>query len=487
MNARERVLKDMKEDKDLDIILKENSTGTVYRAFDEWKKYAKEVYDKTQENISQEKQRLIEAKQKTEKAEKEANEKEYKINRLDTKITELEATKKNLDDEIELSEEHLSFKKAKVNRVNEKLANLEERGLTEKKLGPILSSDVHNVEELMQRIETKEQHTLLLKENSRLKNERVQVRTQIVNEKKELSKVKENVQSQENKLDELKSKHTLWSKAIQLIILTLQLGFTIETLEQIIRELHKLSIKGQPITSARRFLTRLAKVKEEFGLEQAIQKASIKLSTLKRELDQTRDILNTLKRDVLGKINEAQNKSIDSITSFSAQAKANIETVTKQLTNSIKNVQQNSITSVENTSSLVKDTIGKLETNLNQLFLNLNHSLQINIKTYSDEILSWGAIREQVGKLNEQIKLATILLGIQQDKKAILTLDQALITRLAERIDYFASKKHPEIETRAPKEIAQNDYGVSSLYPAKLPSLTKWLVEALRSLERETQ
>ena len=124
MSAKERALRDLKELKDLDIVTKHHSTGSVYRAFPDWLSYAKNMYDETREKISKEKKRAAEAKEKAESADRTAQEHFAKVKVLDTKIDELESHVTKLQEAEKAAEKCLKSKMLEIGRIEEFLERL---------------------------------------------------------------------------------------------------------------------------------------------------------------------------------------------------------------------------------------------------------------------------------------------------------------------------------------------------------------------------
>ena len=479
MSAKERALKDLKELKDLDTINQNHSIGSVYRAFPDWLNYAKAIYNSTRDKISKEKERAAEAEEKADAAVRLAQENLDKVRVLETKIDELESQVTKLQEAGQVAEEYLNSKMLEISKVEDIQADLKERGLTEENLSSVLRSNVHGEEELMERISTKQQHRELTEEVGLLQSQRDSLRVEILNDESELAKIKEELLSETNMFDEMKSKHSLWNLAIKLIVTTLQLGFTVEILEQLVRELHKLSIIGEPKRSARRALSRMNKIVEEIELDDAISRKTAQLEALEKKYSILVATIETLAKKGLENLREVENAAVIKISSVSKSAQNEVSNVTGHIKASIKSVEETSLDSILNVKQAADAGIKKLESRVSTVFINNDIALRLALDNYKSEVEAWGNIREQAGRYSEHIKLTTVFLGVQLDETGLLNVDPFLVARLVERIHFFIVRKWPDAKTTSPDSVSRRENAINSMWEAKLSSVSSWLAEAV--------
>jgi len=248
-----------------------------------------------------------------------------------------------LHNEVTTIEESLNALHDKVNKVNLMKVELAEKGISEENLAPLIESDVQGPEDLMERIQTKEAYLELKVENTHLHKNNETMVQQNAQTERQLVEVNEEYMSKQNEFDELQSKHSLWDDAIQVIVDTLKLGFSVNILTQINKELRKLSIKDEPKRSARRVLSRMNKVVREIELDDAIARKQTMLVTLEQQYSELWSTIEALKNDVLGSIKEVQNTGKRSLDSVSEVAKTQISNVAGQSTKSVQALEQSAL------------------------------------------------------------------------------------------------------------------------------------------------
>jgi chaperonin cofactor prefoldin len=389
-----------------------------------------------------------------------------------------------LKDELVAVEGKLSTLHGEVKQVHLTQLELEKKGITEKNLVPILQSDIQGPEDLMERIQTKKQHLELKAENVSLNKKLEITAKQKELTEKNLVEIAEKYKSRLNEFDELQSRHSLWVTAIQLIVSTLKLGFTVNILSQIVRELLKLSIKGEPKRSAGRVLSRMNKVVKEIELDDAIARKQAMLVTLEEQYSELASTIEALTNDVLRHLEAAQNTGIRSIESVSETAKAQISQVAGQSAKAIQTSEESTIRTLDNIRVKSIVDIEKLEGSVSAVFFNNHFAVTTALDLYKDKINEWGNVQQQVGRYNELIKISTVFLAIQLDETALLNMDPAIVVKLVERAHKYIQMKWPNAKTKAPNPIARKEIAISDSWEVDLISVSSWLVEALRQLGR---
>jgi hypothetical protein len=146
---------------------------------------------------------------------------------------------------------------------------------------------------------------------------------------------------------------------------------------------------------------------------------------------------------------------------------------------------------VEKTSSqTITDLRTFGESNISSFHLSISNSLyqtllliEQALEKYNVDIQKWGSLKEEAGQYTYLINLASILFGIHSDPNAILNLEPSIVTRVAEKIHMYITRKWPEAKYKAPEVIANQELAITSWYEINLSSISSMLVSALREKE----
>ncbi|MFC1803928.1 hypothetical protein ACFL0D_08200 [Thermoproteota archaeon] len=307
----------------------------------------------------------------------------------------------------------------------------------------------------------------------------VKLGKKVFKEEEKLTSLQEQTRSEENKLSEIKARNAYWRDGSSLVEKAFIQGFSVNILIGLLEALFRLTIKGEPITSARRLLRRLEKVKEEWELDESIKKASSQLATLKNELAQTRAIFNTLRRDVLGKIVEAQQKTINSIASVSEQAKRSISDASETGLSEIQRVGSISKQNIEDFKAISVDALYKQQAEIFQIFYNNHNAIQLSINMYSDSIKKYTDLTQEAAALEFHLAQTILLFGPLTSPNAILALDPQLVRQIMHRIHLYITKKLHDVKTKAPKHIAQREMAINEYWDVNLTSISEFLAVEL--------
>ena len=484
MNALEKCLQDMLDRRPWDYIKANHSQGTVYRSLEKYEPNIEQLYCELSEKI-----RIIQQENKeTEVRFQEAIKAHEEIIAHNQSLLR---TRDQINLEIKSSEEKKNTEKeqlqaatSKLEEVQKKLDDLSKLNLTHEKLTEILDSDVASPGDLLERVKTKKEHWALMEQNQRLDESLIEKQKQDQEVASRLEQLQLDVLSEENVFDELKMRNQPWLNGINVANKAQQLGYTPDIMVQILDALFKLGVKDEPVRSARRLLRRFEKIREEIELDESITRKTAALESLESRYNEVSGALQAVKKDALTGIKMVEKTAVERIASVEVAAKSKIGTVADQSYRSIRSTEQSAVESVEKVMKSSGAAMSHLKNDVSKVFMDNSFALQLAIETYKRQVSDWGDVREQVGMYTELIKLATILLGIQQNPDALLGIEPAVITRLAERINLYIERKWPGFKTKASIKISSKDWGISSFYEAELSSVSSWLVEALKHLER---
>lgn len=477
MTRKEEALQDLMKGIPWKQLSKKYAKSTLYDAYVEWESLAIKRY----QELEEEKKSLL---QEIESINTSVKEKETQQRTLEMRVSELQSSLNSLEDlEMKLGNQ-VEEGEEKLRTLQIALGNLEGRGISVGALESILDSDTGSSEDLMARVQTKQQHGTLTREVKLLEKKQVQIlRSQEV-ETERLANLRTLCSSEKNRLDELKTRNLHWIESIELAVQAYDRGFTTEILRGLIDNLFNLSVKGEPILSAKRLLNRLEKIKEEIELDTSITAKKTEISILKQEHTGLKATIQTLKNDVIKNVTSTQNEGIRKLKQVTDLATSEILGSKDQLINTMKSIEKTSTQTIANLEKSGKESINDLHLAISNSLYNNHLENKLAVEQYTSEILMWGDLRQEAGKYSSLINMATILFGVSEDENAILSLSPATITRLVERIHIYILKKYPGEETLPPKDLAYSELGLSSMFSVKLSSLTRWLVDDLRLRER---
>lgn len=484
MSALDKALQDMTDRRPWNYITKHHSQGRVYRALEKFEPHMEKLYSELCERVSNIEEELKVANDNIQKA-KESQEK------IETKNYDLRKERDQISTEIlQLENEKnevmsdLLIKTADLDDINMKRDELSKRHITADVLTQILESDISSHDDFLNRVKTDKEYRELVHQNRIIEESILEKHERKQEAAAKLEQLKSDALSEKNKLDEAKQLHQMWLNSIQVVNKAQQRGYSSEILAQLVEALFKISVKGEPLKSARRLLRRFEKIKEDIELDSSIINKTASLESLEQQYKKVNGALHAVADDALSKIKSVENAATDSITSVEEVGKKNIIATREQSLLSIKKVEQTSLNAVGNLEESSSVVLGNLRNDVSKTFMENSFTLKLAIEVLQKEILEWGDLKERAGQLHEPIKLATVLLGIQQDTEALLNIESAVIVRLLERIHLYIVRKWPGMKTKASQELSRTDWGISSVYDANLSSVSQWLVDALKGLER---
>lgn len=484
MSAVEKALKDMLDHQPWEYIKKNHSQGTIYRSLEKYQPLMERLYSELSSKVTGLEQEAIDAGQEVLNAKKVYGEIEAECRNLLKKRDQFGSEILALEELKTKAKERLQTETSKLKEVEKKLDELGKRHLTSENLTEILGSDIESPDDLLGRVKTKTEHKALVEHNQRLEDSLSESRRQEQEAASRIENLSLEIQSKENRLDEFKHLNRLWVNSLQVVNKAQQLGYTPDITIGVLNAMFKLSVQGEPIRSARRLLRRFEIISEEIELDDSITRKTAALKTVEEQYNVVTGALKAVKKDALGSIKAVERTALTAVNSVKEAAKIEINIATDQSYRSIRGVEQLAVKPVEDVRDSSCLAMDHLKNGVAKVFTDTRFAMQFASETYQTQVSEWGEVKEQAGRYDEQIKLATILLGIQQNPDALLDIEPAIITRLATRINLYIGLKWPGVKTMASKGISSNDWGISSIYMANLSSVSTWLVEALSNIER---
>jgi len=192
----------------------------------------------------------------------------------------------------------------KVRSLREEIALIEntllefaDKGITKTLLTQLTELDVASWQDLLDRVSTSKKYENLIDQNLDLENRVKDLESQITKLGEVLDRLREEVKSMENNLDQTRRENSLILESAEIISEFLESGYTTEILQELLLRVKQLSIRGEPELSIKRFLSRMGSAKKFEELESQIINKNTELEALKRSLNETKGTLRTLKND----------------------------------------------------------------------------------------------------------------------------------------------------------------------------------------------
>jgi len=395
------------------------SRSTLYRALREYFSWAGRKVDEYQEKI-----RILHS-------ECEGLSEEQK--RLKSGLMELEGSKDSLEKSVgdyELIVRDLVSKIDENSRKNlslkMSLKKLSDLGVKEEVIGRINRIDFGSGDELLERVSKLEEYNKLLVDKERLEDEISMANSEVAklgDRKKELQK---SIQTEVNRLDEVKRANWLYEGANQVVQGFLKRGYGIDILLDIAEALKTLEIEEEPETSIKRLIDGLRGIKNLRELEAAIRGKEGELQKTKLELIHLNGALFAVKEQLLRTVEDATDKAIKR---FETGTEGLMKVQSSQLEEFRKNAEATMSKIVVDNANHIERCIGLLESRLKALEL---------------QVQRWGEEKQKMGEMRKAMDNANILLDVMEPRKELSKIPENLITRLQKSITDWTWHNKPE-------------------------------------------
>ena len=205
----------------------------------------------------------------------------------------------------------------------------------------------------------------------------------------------------------------------------------------------------------------------------------------KKELVEIKGIYSAIKQDIINPLQSVKREAISNIKTASETSLKQINDVLTTLLKQVKNVEAQALSAIEINRKVCESALDEGGKHLEATLSNSLWSVQATLGFLKTDLENWRRIQETASALTFQIQQATLFLGVLEDKEAILNIDPGIVASMMIRIDLYLRKKHPHLKTKAPKHIADEDWGISSIYDSNLVSVSSWLSFELSKMSRE--
>lgn len=478
MTREDDAFNDLRDGGDWENIIKKYGKSTVYKALNRYLIWIKSHNGKLQSE-----------KKKLESISKALLEENKKLGTINAKKKEeegnLDFSIKKLHEEEGKSKANIAEKKDELETIENTIGELKQIGITKDLIVKISEMNVESGEELFDRVMTSQQHFEIMKSHKVLKD-----KVQDLNREKEgliekLVNVREDISSETNRRDQAIRETQLVEESINILVDFQKKGYTPNLLRNLLNEVSKLAIKGEPSLSIKRFLDRLSTAKEVEEFETLIISNKSQLKTLKKELAEVKGVYHANKQDILDPLLSVKREAIRTIKTASEASIKKINSQSATLLQRIDDVEAYALAAIENTRKVGESVLNQQSKHLETTLSNSLWSVYTTLGFLKNDLEDWRKIQEKANALKFQIQQATLLLGVLEDKDAILSLDPGIVATMMARIDLYINKKHPQLKTKAPQDISSLDWGISSVYDANLISVSSWLSYELVKLYRE--
>lgn len=404
-------------------------------------------------------------------ATQELSDKQKKILNYEETLEELANKATSLEEELRLTEK--------------KLEELAQRGITQKRLTHLNEMDISSWQDLLDRVSASQKYEELAKQNQSIAVEVDVLRSEKMQLEEKLIQFGEDVKSEENRLDQTKREHSLTLESVEILSAFLESGYTPEVLRELLLRFRQLSIRGEPVASVKRFLTRMGSVKEYEELENQIISKREELEALKRNLNETRGTYRALKKGVLEPIQVTQEEAIRSINSVVEEASKQIISRSEVVDDFLKEIRDEAIAAITITEGSGRTAISECQVQLVDI-LKESSALTFKVLDKLDEDINrWGQIREDAGKYQADIRRADLILGITKDPRTLTQIPLHIVSKLLEGIVNYVSGKYSNVKVEAPANVKKIEGGHVVYQNIRLSSLAEWLNHGIMRMLQE--
>jgi len=398
--------------------------------------------------------------------------------RLSEAIGEAEGKKDALDGETSRLRGEMSslenmylVKKREFDEWTVKLDSYLERGVTEDAISRIGKLDFGDSDELLERIATVEDHQRLLR-NSKLLGD---LYLKKLKEKQELDvilkKIKEEVDSETNSLDELFRRRRVHEEVYSVVQGFLGEGYDTDTLLSILEALRGLRVKGQPNTSIQRLVDGLNGFQRLSELEEACRKKESELTKVCDELLEAQATLKGIRFTVLKEIEDVKKRSIAKLEDQVSKAEGLSEDIRDKIRQDLNVLKEEQRANYEELSKLAVKNITTIHNEAVSEIQKASSRAQASLTKYENMIREWGREKEEQGKLGETLEYAKILENILVDASSAKNLPVYFLERVVHATYYWVNYNSPEAMIRPDQKTNQmernlrtiNDYKVLAL------------------------
>jgi hypothetical protein len=225
----------------------------------------------------------------------------------------------------------------------------------------------------------------------------------------------------ENELDETRRKLFMYNDANEVVQATLNDGYRPQNLIQIMKELGRLSTKGQPLTSIERLLDGLQNVKRLEELDSTIMERTSELSVINKSLNKAKGSLKGIKNATLNEIESTSNFVKTQMTKTFNLHHSDMRNLYREYANHVKISGEDQISTINNLSKEANDKIITLENsaryNLDKIEQAYSKDIHIlknemgkRLTEYEAQVKKWGDEKQKIGRFGLVFNYAETLL-----------------------------------------------------------------------------
>ena len=300
----------------------------------------------------------------------------------------------------------------KVIEFESKVADLEGRGYTREIVKEIAAVEKRSGRKLLRQIKTAEEYNNIAHGVSLLKKEKKSLEDYLhtkQNVKKSLDSDIRDIAAQH---DELRVRSMTYSDAVRFTEDFFDDGYSVEDLKSLRCGLKAVQIKGNQKNSIKLLVERLLKTKDQFHLETEVKKSKMQLREIKREIK----IFTTKRSDIENGIIESSN---------------NIWVSLKK--------------KIEQSDQLARHAIEKAFKEYSRFL----HEQEIGLRQLSEsmrrDVNNYGALKEEIGKLGENVKYGRMFFDFMNSgKDELMTADPLYVAGVVERSAIWAGLNLPK-------------------------------------------
>ncbi len=450
------------------------SQSVLYTALNEFSKQATQIIADQQHQLG-ELRSSISAERKnlsTIKAERESQQ----------KATE-DARSLRLEAEARLKSTETAVERATDNVIDltNKWAALGKRGVTEKNLTKVYNLGLDG-EQLLTRTTTVEGYQDVFKEFAMkkaetflLENQKKDLQLEILGLRKEVANLKSEAASQ-------RVHNQFFERDLALVQQYYAEGYDYDIQVSIFNALKAVSVKDDPMRSARNLADAVAKTRGLVDYEEAVKKLIIERDTLELIVTDPKTNLSFLANRVYKQLDETTKEACKKIQASGSEIVKSIEEVKATAVAGVNEVTEHEKTVLQ---TYVKNSLDQLTFDVN-ILLNIlaseNTILHEDSEKFLKDVAKYGAFREEFGKSTAVMDKVNEISTLIQRPETAANVTPMVIQQVILGVYYWTRANMKNIELTPSEALRKIEPNPHHLYSLRLftPTLAYWLHEAIQ-------
>jgi len=232
-----------------------------------------------------------------------------------------------LTQRLEALEKQVEERQTRLGELNSKIEGLVSKGVTLETVQKIHAVEFESGEDLLSWVQTAKERAKLKKDVEGLTSKKVKLEKAVENLKKTSVDLREEIKSEENRLDSLKNENALYRTAINAVLKLFEAGYSTEDILQLSKGLKIMGIKGDPKMSLKRLIEGLKRAKSLEILREEKEETEKELKAIRRDLNAAKAELASIQKTTLKILRESREAALAEIEKTREKATAEITRV----------------------------------------------------------------------------------------------------------------------------------------------------------------